>query len=377
MRAGRLLARFVSDDDRRRAGDGRRRRPGALLGRGDRPSARPYAVREHRGHRRPQEAPRAGASHVAASTPAIHLPTSCWPWLPVASCRAALCAGWHDSACHTACRSSTPALERELLEGRRRRRRRVALRPDSTAHRMRGRRSMLRRSPRSRYPASPGCDMLSRNKVVRERSGSITSRARRSAERWCGDHPTTAATRPGTRRSTWVLQSTAGAARPATFLGVRLSRTRILLVPRQYSPERLAAACCAAAEPVRQIEVELVSEERLSARTTAVLFEKPLVPRRDRAEVEPQRSAETRGRRDLARRARATVRLRRRHGGGAPLGMSGGGGAGGFMASGRCARIPDAPISASDTVGVALFEQTSYGKSVYLSAIANAVPTCR
>ncbi len=210
------------------------------------------------------------------------------------------------------------------------------------------------------------------------------------------------------------------AAGHAVRMAARMTGRRHVLVPDTISPERLAVirTYCAAAEPSRQIEVELVGhdpltggvdladlERRLSARTAAVLFDNPSFL----GGIEP--------------RAAEIAALARSHGAetivgvdplslgilappsayGAdivvgstqPLGvhMSCGGGAGGFIATRDDPRYaheyPTLLLSISETVagehgfGIALFEQTSYGSreegndwtgnSVYLWAVANAV----
>ncbi len=210
------------------------------------------------------------------------------------------------------------------------------------------------------------------------------------------------------------------AAGHAVRMATRMTGRRHVLVPDTISPERLAVirTYCAAAEPSRQIEVELVGhdpltggvdladlERRLSARTAAVLFDNPSFL----GGIEP--------------RVAEIAALARSHGAetivgvdplslgilappsdyGAdivvgstqPLGvhMSCGGGAGGFIATRDDPRYaheyPTLLLSISETVagehgfGIALFEQTSYGSreegndwtgnSVYLWAVANAV----
>jgi glycine dehydrogenase subunit 1 len=210
------------------------------------------------------------------------------------------------------------------------------------------------------------------------------------------------------------------AAGHAVRMAARLTGRLHVLVPDTMSPERLAVirTYCAAAESARQIEVELVGhdpvtggvdladlEQRLSARTAAVMFDNPSFL----GGIEP--------------RAAEIAALARSHGAetvvgvdplslgilvppseyGAdivvgstqPLGvhMSCGGGAGGFIATRDDPRYaheyPTLLLSYSETVagehgfGIALFEQTSYGSreegndwtgnSVYLWAVANAV----
>ncbi len=210
------------------------------------------------------------------------------------------------------------------------------------------------------------------------------------------------------------------AAGHAVRMAARLTGRLHVLVPDTMSPERLAVlrTYCAAAESARKIEVELVGhdpvtggvdladlEQRLSARTAAVLFDNPSFL----GGIEP--------------RAAEIAALARTHGAetivgvdplslgilappseyGAdivvgstqPLGvhMSCGGGAGGFIATrddpSYAHEYPTLLLSYSETVagehgfGIALFEQTSYGSreegndwtgnSVYLWAVANAV----
>jgi glycine dehydrogenase subunit 1 len=210
------------------------------------------------------------------------------------------------------------------------------------------------------------------------------------------------------------------AAGHAVRMAARLTGRSHVLVPDTISPERLAVirTYCGAAELPGQIELELIGhdavtggvdvhdlEQRLSARTAAVLFDNPSFLG------------------GIEQRAAEIAALARSHGAetivgvdplslgilappcdyGAdivvgstqPLGvhMSCGGGAGGFIATRDDPRYaheyPTLLLSISETVagehgfGMALFEQTSYGSreegndwtgnSVYLSAIANAV----
>jgi glycine dehydrogenase subunit 1 len=210
------------------------------------------------------------------------------------------------------------------------------------------------------------------------------------------------------------------AAGHAVRMAARLTGRTHVLVPDTISPERLAVirTYCGAAELPGQIELERVGhdsaaggidvadlERRLSPRTAAVLFDNPSFL----GGIEP--------------RAAEIAALARHHGAetivgvdplslgilappsdyGAdivvgstqPLGvhMSGGGGAGGFIATRDDPRYahqyPTLLLSISETIagecgfGIALFEQTSYGSreegndwtgnSVYLWAVANAV----
>ena len=205
----------------------------------------------------------------------------------------------------------------------------------------------------------------------------------------------------------------------AVRMAARLTGRSHVLVPATMSPERLAVirTYCGPPELAGYIEVELVGHDtetggldlddlraKLSARTAAVLFENPgyLGPlEQSAAEIA-----------SLARAAGAEtivgvdpislgiVAPPSEYGADIvvgsvqPLGvhMSGGGGAGGFIATRdeeRYAReYPTLNLSIGRTVegeygfGIALFEQTSYGlredgndwtgNSVYLHAVANA-----
>jgi len=210
------------------------------------------------------------------------------------------------------------------------------------------------------------------------------------------------------------------AAGHAVRMAARMTGRLHVLVPDTMSPERLAVlrTYCAAAESARRIEVELVGhdpvtggvdladlEQRLSARTAAVLFDNPsflggIEPRAaEIAALARANGAETIVGVDplslgiLAPPSEygADIVV----GSTQPLGvhMSCGGGAGGFIATRDDPRYaheyPTLLLSYSETVegehgfGIALFEQTSYGSreegndwtgnSVYLWAVANAV----
>ena len=209
------------------------------------------------------------------------------------------------------------------------------------------------------------------------------------------------------------------AAGHAVRMAARMTGRTHLLVPDTISPERLAVirTYCGAVELPGQIEIELVSrdaatgcidvtdlEQRLSARTAAILFDSPSFL----GAIEP-RAAEIAA---LARSYGAETIVGVDPislgilappsdygadivvGSTQPLGvhMSCGGGAGGFIATRDDPRYahqyPTLLLSISETIagehgfGLALFEQTSYGSreegndwtgnSVYLWAVANA-----
>ena len=210
------------------------------------------------------------------------------------------------------------------------------------------------------------------------------------------------------------------AAGHAVRMAARMTGRLHVIVPDTISPERLAVirTYCGAAEPSRQIEVELVGhdaatggvdiadlEQRLSARTAAVLFDNPSFL----GGIEPHAAeiaalARSRGAETIVGIDPLSLGVLAPPsdygadivvGSTQPLGvhMSGGGGAGGFIATRDDPRYaheyPTLLLSISETVagehgfGIALFEQTSYGSredgndwtgnSVYLWAVANAV----
>ena len=209
------------------------------------------------------------------------------------------------------------------------------------------------------------------------------------------------------------------AAGHAVRMAARMTGRTHLLVPDTISPERLAVirTYCGAVELPGQIEIELVSrdaatgcidvtdlEQRLSARTAAILFDSPSFL----GAIEP-RAAEIAA---LARSYGAETIVGVDPislgilappsdygadivvGSTQPLGvhMSCGGGAGGFIATRDDPRYahqyPTLLLSITETIagehgfGLALFAQTSYGgreegndwtgNSVYLWAVANA-----
>lgn len=210
------------------------------------------------------------------------------------------------------------------------------------------------------------------------------------------------------------------AAGHAVRMAARLTGRSHVLVPSTISPERLAVirTYCGAPELPGRIEIELVGhdaatggidladlEQRLSARTAAVLFDNPSFL----GGIEPRAAeiaalARSRGAETIVGVDPISLGILAPPGGyGAdivvgstqPLGvhMSCGGGAGGFIATRDDPRYahqyPTLVLSISETIagehgfGIALFEQTSYGSreegndwtgnSVYLWAVANAV----
>jgi glycine dehydrogenase subunit 1 len=210
------------------------------------------------------------------------------------------------------------------------------------------------------------------------------------------------------------------AAGHAVRMAARLTGRSHVLLPDTISPERLAVirTYCGAAELPHQIELELVRhdpatggvdladlERKLSPRTAAVLFDNPsFLGTIEQRAAEIAALARDHGAETIVGVDPVSLGILAPPGSyGAdivvgstqPLGvhMSGGGGAGGFIATRDDPRYaheyPTLLLSISETIagehgfGIALFEQTSYGSreegndwtgnSVYLWAVANAV----